>query len=201
MSDTDNTQIIAKITEILTSPEAMRIDFIFGTIKVDSAGLYTVVAALASGVVTVEIGEVSALAAAEYYSTGNHFKFPSETYGATDDEKQAILHESVHAMQDLAFGQVYPSRGTFYTYETENEAAAYVAGALYYKFATGKADDQSGEASFDEAARIAKILEDKPGGVASDEDVNRMRLFVANDPTYWFNTSLYEPTFANGPSE
>jgi hypothetical protein len=195
--------IVGRITEIVTSPEARRIDFTLASISVDGAGLYTVATALAAGVISATVRAMENPGAqAEYQNSGNYFTFPTVSFGGTNPEKMAILHESVHAMQDVNLGR--PSRGTASTYETENEAAAYVAGCLYYLYKTN--DNSTNEIDFtqlfphfDQAFKIAAKIKDKPGSVVAADDADELRRLIMCHPAYWTSTNLYAPTFSNGP--
>ena len=51
--------------------------------------------------------------AAEYSLSKKTFKFPKPGYGLYDSERQAIVHESVHAMQDIAGEHFIPREAPF----------------------------------------------------------------------------------------
>ena len=135
---------------------------------------------------------------AQYHTTGNFFEFPTVSFGVTDVEKTAVLHESVHAMQDINLGR--PSRGTSSTYETENEAVAYVAGCLYYIYKTNSAGIDGASPHWDQAFKIAGKIKNNPGAVVADADVDELRRLIMCHPAYWTSTNLYAPTISNGPS-
>jgi hypothetical protein len=119
------------INSVLLSPSAQKIDFWLGSIHVDGPGFRTVVDALNHYKVFVKVGGVPRGAAAAYDTMNNCFNLPTATYGQSAVDKQAVVHEAVHAIQDIAGGTLYSTRGSIFTSESENESAAYIAQELY----------------------------------------------------------------------
>jgi hypothetical protein len=107
-----------------------------------------------------------------------------------------IVHESIHAMQDIAGGTQYSPRGSIYTSETENEAAAYVGGALFSLYDTGAVYGGHPHAT---AFRIAQSIQNVKGARVSDTDATILRTAVWMHPVYFFDgVSMWSPTFADG---
>jgi hypothetical protein len=194
----DQTTLQSRLFAILQSPEAQHIDFTLGSIKVDGKGLMEVVTSLMLGTLHIEIKTMDAGAAAQYEPDGNTFFFPNATFGAAVTDESSILHECVHALQDIDYGYDF-SRGDYFTMESENEAAAYVAGCLYdnYKNLNTNYNAQS----WDAAQKIAVKIKDTPGAVVSDDDVRALRNAIATDPVYMSKTFASDDTYANGASK
>jgi hypothetical protein len=171
------------------SKPAQQIDFTFGSIEVNLAGFLSVYAALLTRVqsgygIDIEIGTIPAGAAAAYFSDDNMYRFPSATYGMTVEERSAIVHESVHAMRDIKGATFFlPGRGMAMPTATEDEGAAYVAGALYHLYDT-TAPPKGKDPVFVKAYSIAKSIMNVRGAVVPASDVMALRTIVAADPLY-----------------
>jgi hypothetical protein len=129
--------LMARVLGTIMSGPARRINFTLGHVVVDTAGFLSVFNAIVSGRIGLEVGNMPRGAAAAYDSRGDVFHFPSVLWGFTEDDREAMLHESVHAMQDIRGAVAYGSWGAAIQTNSECEAAAYVAGALYQFYATG----------------------------------------------------------------
>lgn len=128
---------------ILMSDAAQAIDFYVDGIHIDGSGLSFVALALVSPPqgyqgVSLQIGVQNPNAAALYTPTDNTFHFPSLSYGTNpgtaDFERMTILHECVHCLRDT-YGSLYPNpsvQGGIFTRSVSEEAAAIIAGALFY---------------------------------------------------------------------
>ena len=206
MSDEGKALLRQTVTKVLTSPSARKIDFTLGSIHVDYAGFMSVFMALASrqqgyAGIDIEIDEdLPAGAQAAYFPTEDKFHFPHAAFGLTDvSEKIAIIHESVHAMHDIAGGNYYSSgRGSRLTTRSENEAAAYVAGGLYLRYETNQKVAETD--SFDLMTnKIVDSIQNRQGARVSDSDAMTLRHFIAAHPVYLRSgTGLYRTTNANG---
>jgi hypothetical protein len=185
-----------RLFAVLQSPEVDRINFTLGSIKVDGPGLREVVVSLMLGAVHIAIKAMRAGAAAEYDTDGNTFLFPNGAFGAKDSDNAVLVHESVHAMQDIDFGYDF-SRGDYFTLESENEAAAYVAGALYdiYKNINR---NYVAATPWGVAHVIADKIKDTPGASVSDADAANLRAVIAADPTYRSKNFAFDSTYSNG---
>jgi hypothetical protein len=194
----DQTTLQNRLFAILQSPEAQRIDFTLGSIKVDGKGLMEVVTSLMLGTLHIDITTMDAGAAAQYLPHGNTFQFPNAGFGVLATDESSILHECVHAMQDLDYGYDF-SRGDYFTMESENEAVAYVAGCLYdfYKLPNPAYTGMAWVA----AQKIAVKIKDTPGAVVSDADVQTLRGVIVSDPVYQTRTFATDDTYSDGASQ
>lgn len=183
------------IYTVLTSPGARKIDFWLGSVHVDEAGFRSVIDAIDCGSIKIVVEPQPTGALASY--SGAQFSFPNATFGLTPKNRSAILHEAVHAIQDIAGGTIWSPRGSVFTTETENEAAAYVAGALldiYEGRAAPAAPPQ-----YPAAALIAGMLKDVKGGAVSELAADSLRLIIATRPVYHDNGVTYSsPTISAG---
>src|SRR5260221_2653781 len=105
----DNDGLLQRVNSLLRSSAVRKIDFTLGRIPVDYNGFLAVISALATGKIPVEVSsDIRRGAAAEYSCTHDVLRFKSASYGATNPERMIIVHECVHAMQDIrgsiAFG-------------------------------------------------------------------------------------------------
>ena len=193
------------IMNVLTSPAAKKIDFTFGSIHVDFAGFMSVFMALASRAkgyagIDISIEKQAPGVNGGYRPEEDEFSFSHGAFGLDNaDERKTIIHESVHAMHDIAGGKYYNSgRGSLLTTESENEAAAHVAGGLYLRYDANLIYD--GSIGFPVVVnKIVDSIKGRPGARVSDSDAMTLRHFIAAHPTYLrAGTGLYRPTRANG---
>jgi hypothetical protein len=205
---TDEMRVRAIVTAILLSKPAVQIDFTLGFIHVDSVGLASVVGAMYTKMagfpgIGIRFGNVPAGAAAAYDEADDVFDFPSATFGLTPVERIYILHESVHAMHDIAIGTLCMpgGRGCIFTTRTENEATAYVAGALFSLYDTGVIPDgvsNSGD-HWVKAFEIANSIRNVKGAVVPAADATSLRQLIADRGSYKSaGVTMWSPTTANG---
>ena len=132
----------ARVGAILMSPAAQGIDFYLDSIHVDGSGFSYVALALisppkgATGIKFV-VGGLSPHAAANYDPVFNTFKFPRPDYGSTPFERMTILHECVHTLRDSLGKKMLTNKGPIATRAVSDEAAALVAGALFFLLEAG----------------------------------------------------------------
>jgi hypothetical protein len=190
--------ILQTVKGVLSSPSARRIDFHLGLINVDAAGLAAIHNLVAVGAITLKVVAIPANAAAMYDNDYDTLEFPRENYGATAFERATILHECIHALHDMYGGGTYyhPRGGSRFIARSENEAAAYVADALYYLYETG-GKVQSGDPIVDIAGVIAKRIMNQRGAFVSTAEARALRIAIVSDPTYKY--AYDAPTVANGP--
>jgi len=204
MSDEDHLRMM--VTGILLSKPAAQIDFTLGSIHVDATGLASVVGAMYTkqwGLpgIGIKIGGVPPDAAAAYDEQEDVFNFPNSTFGAATNERIYIVHESVHAMHDISIGSlcVPGGRGCIFTTRSENEATAYVAGALFSLYDTGLVPagvPASGD-HWVKAFDIAQSIKNVKGAVVAPADALSLRTLIVGRKAYE-GVSLWAPTTANG---
>jgi hypothetical protein len=168
------------IIRVLSSPATQRINFFIGFLHITGAGYRRVVSALNDGSITVKIGKPSEGAAAEFHSNEDYYLFPDRPYGFAPVDLLNIVHESTHAI--IAHAQASPAVA-----DTSNEAAAYVAGALWNLYAGSPIPRKSFVTAplVVEANIIADRIKNPPGGLVSAEELARLRAFIAIHPTYY----------------
>jgi hypothetical protein len=204
MSDEEHLRMI--VTGILLSKPAAQIDFTLGSIHVNATGFASVVGAMfvkpwGLPGIGIKIGGVPPDAAAQYDEQEDVFNFPSSTFGMTTNERIYIVHESVHAMHDILIGTLCMpgGRGCIFTTRTENEATAYVAGALFSLYDTGLVPEgipASGE-HWVKAFEIAKSIKNVKGAVVASADALSLRTLIVSRKAYQ-GVSLWTPTTADG---
>src|SRR5262249_52263695 len=124
MSDEDHLRILTN--QLLLRKSVSQIDFYVGAIHVDVTGFGAVRAALFSGAITVVIGGVPPGAGAAYKAGDDTFHFTSGRYGANLGERMGIVHECVHALNDIRGAWASSPRGGEWTTATQDEVSAYV---------------------------------------------------------------------------
>lgn len=191
-------RILHTVKRVLTSTSARKIDFRLGTIRVDDAGLGAILLLVSSGVITVKTLPMPPDVSAAYVPASNTLKVPRDNFGANAHERAAILHECVHALHDMFGGGSYiPKRAGFrFTPRSEDEAAAYVAGALYYFYETG-GGALSGSHLVSLAAQIAERIADGGSPVVTEIEASALRVAVVTDPGYRYGFN--DLTIADGP--
>ena len=132
----------SKVAAILMSPAAQGIDFYLDNIHVDGSGFSYVALALVSAPksatgISFAVGGLSLHAAATYDPVHNLFRFPNANYGSTAVERMIIVHECVHALRDSLGKKMLTKRGPIATRAVSDEAAALVAGALFFLLEAG----------------------------------------------------------------
>jgi hypothetical protein len=178
---------------LLTSPPVQRINFRLGAYSVRGLDYAEIAMALFRGTIKIEIDpeKLKSINAGACYADGI-FTFPSANFGATLGDRMSIIHESTHAiahMHKIFWGST----------DTEDEAAAFVGGALYCTYIGFSAElsaDLSGEDIlldpdkmdrndvFSKALTIALKIKDRPGAVVPLQDALAMRVAITKNPTY-----------------
>lgn len=109
---------------------------------------------------TVAVGALPAHAGAMYIPARNRFVFANANVGNSAPDRMAIVHEATHAVLDL-----HSSRNS----AIDDEATAYIAGALYQQFMNEVTWSASSPRVFVAAAAIAQamypIRPGTPGGL------------------------------------
>jgi len=167
-----------RLIGVLRSRLVQKIDFYIGYMHINGAGYLRVADAVAKGSIKLFVGGVPAGAAAAFYPAGRFFRFPGGTYGLNAGDQADMVHESTHALRALT----YTRQAMMLITHTQNEAAAYVADALYTLYIGSS--NSSFEPIFIKAFQIAQSIKDIPGAVVSPQDEANLRAFIAFHPVY-----------------
>lgn len=183
-------KLACEIHAILTSNAAQRINFTLSFVHVDGKGLQAVADAIVAKLknqngVEISLGDATPGAAGSYNSATNRISVPTGFATQSWKSKQVLLHECVHAMQDiLGGGSGLNLRGARrLTLQVDNEAAAYVAGALYFIYGSGRAY-RTTHPIYLTAQQIAFKICDKPGAWVEPADVFALRAAIKSRPLY-----------------
>jgi hypothetical protein len=173
-----------RVINILKSPTTGKIDFYLGSMHVTGAGYLRVADAISVDKIGVRIGMVPAGAAASFQPWV--FDFPNGQYGALPSDQATIVHEATHAMKalTLSFAGLVP--------DTQNEAAAYVAEALYMRYLGSSVGN--GLPQWVRADLIAKSIMGQPGAIVPKTDEDNLRVLVAMRPVYFQSGITYSST-------
>jgi hypothetical protein len=194
MSGEETKQMFNTLMTLVMSPSAQKIDFTLGSVHVDGSGFASVYYALVKyatsqhGGIGAEVGGVPPGAAAGYDNANNVFKFPHARFGASDEnERMSLIHECVHAMQDIAAGMPRSPPGSRPTTQSENEAAAYIAAMLFLIYenpGVRLSYPPSADKHWIKALEIAYKIENAKGAHVSDVDAIILRIWISLHPVY-----------------
>jgi hypothetical protein len=193
MSDEED-RLCDLLIGVLTSPSLGGIDFTLGSIHVEYSQFTKVLVSLTFGYIGVKIGGVPDGARAAYSSPKNAFLFRDGFVGTEINDRAVMAHESVHAFRDIQGAKIDGASLT----QTEDEAAAYVTGALFH-MAESDEPSSSDDPIYVKAYAIAKTIAATKGAVVSADDVTALRNLIANNAAYHAHgVSLDTPTVADG---
>jgi hypothetical protein len=179
--------LLARLVGLLSMPGVQRIGFRLGPYSVSGADYAAIRTALFYGKVGVSINPrlLQKLNAGAAY-IDKSFVFASAGFGLTLTDEMAIVHECTHAVNDM--------HGFRWTEtDTEDEATAFIAGALYCFHATGPLKREltpdpifatTGE-PFKTAFSIAeKLIYGPANQVVPVQDAIVLRTKIIGHPTY-----------------
>jgi hypothetical protein len=193
------------IHDVLMSPECQKIDFDFAFShgygynrhKVDGWGFAHVALCLKTPLnsrrgVSVDVRDQTGQGIGASYDYGsNLLEVPSVAFGHTAAQRSSLVHECTHALRDAhglksrmnGFAGVPLGR----TRGVEEEAEAYIAGALYIVYearAGGFTLLTPSEPIFAAAQAIALTIADTPGALVGVGDHAALRKAILANPTY-----------------
>jgi hypothetical protein len=183
--DINDLQILSRVVGVIMSAPARRIDFTLGRIPVNYDGFCLVFNELVTHRIGVTTEGIPPDAEAAYDSVGDMYLIPRRSYGQTPEERMSLVHESVHALQDIRGAVAYGAWGAALPADSEDEAAAFIAGALYYYYETGTFLDCGGDTGdiFNKASEIAgQVVRGRT--TVSDMDQNELRTLIASAGVY-----------------
>jgi hypothetical protein len=177
-----------RVLHLLESTAVSKVEFTLDGVNIASASFSQVALAIrdkAAGKSGIGFSteHLPAGADAGYSPSRDVFKVPSWDYGTTGFQRQAIVHEAIHAYLDI-ISSTKPA--------LTDEALAYVGGVLFHIHDTTAAEgtptapwwagDQ--EPVFKEAFRIASGLFTSGSKVVSDADAKSMRDTIMAHPGF-----------------
>lgn len=204
LADTMRTRIIS----LVTSNAAQKISFRMGEDWVGSPTFMAVWAALMprpEGQPGIDIlfGPWKPGEDAEYQPGVNAFKFRHSNYGTTPYQRQALIHECVHAWHDVRVPRAGPNREILMqTKHLRSEAMAYVAGCLFDIYdrtpagGTPTVPDWATEPEWtpeqlptessvlSNAYRIALSIRNQPHAAVVQSDLATLEVAIRLSPTY-----------------
>ena len=182
-----------KVGNVLMSDAAQKIDFTLDNFHVDGSGLsYVALATFSQGLgrgFTFKVGGMPAGAEAMYKPQSNTFLFPTAKYGENAFQRMTILHECVHALRDAYGERLLMPGGPVKTFSLAEEAAAYLAGALFYidenpNSATTLPNFVQQIQVFREAHTLALSVRGRRGTTVTSSESQALKDAIKNNPAY-----------------
>jgi hypothetical protein len=171
------------LTEVLISAPCQRIDVRFGAARVMGAHFSALAISLNGATphrLREEVGPTAG-AGASYRVHPNRIRAPTGNFGVgtgayAGEERMSLVHEATHAVLDFQRQNVLTA--------LEQEMVAYVAGALYNRYA-GLPYTNASDALWVAADRVAAGVAAQPGAmVPPSGDAAALRAAILADPTY-----------------
>jgi hypothetical protein len=192
MADTD--RLIPRISSVLLSLAAMKIDFWAHRMHVSGGGYVMVWFFISQGLIKLRVARAGQIpkGAEAMYDYGSHtLWFPRDSYGIRREERAFILHECTHALRDIMANSAFIKEGLYGSNITgqlhfDNEAAAYIAGSLFYIYDNGvewPVGPGQGEEIYSAANSIANGIKNKQGARVDEANFFGLRAKVSLDPT------------------
>jgi hypothetical protein len=184
------------IIALLRSPEVQKIRFVAEAVRIGGDGYSAVANKLKLGLITIEI-DPDLLDDDSPRDGVYHPHTDTVTLGkdslVTIDDKRIAVHEMTHAIIDNM--NLPRSRGLSHY---EAEGIAYIAAALYLRFAAGPAVDDTDDPFVQVADAIAKniIAAGHHLYVVKPGEMRRLRRAIAKDPLYGAHAD--HPEFSDG---
>src|SRR5262249_2753013 len=127
-----NEKVAKRALNLLHSDAASKVTFTFYGITFHGSYFLMVAQAITAGNVGFVGGLNTKKAEAAYHRNANVIHVPfDDDYGKTDAQRNALIHECVHAWRDLMGRKVPSQEGPVGTGVLTEEAMAYVAAALF----------------------------------------------------------------------
>jgi hypothetical protein len=153
---------------------------------------------IANGRITVRVSQsakgaeatlLPAGAEAVYKPEDKTLWFPNNSYGLSPLDRGYILHECTHALRDIMAGFNQKSDGLYGSkiagqLRRDNEAAAYIAGSLFYFYDNAAEWPPKGERVFSVANSIARKIKDQKGARVDETDFSQLGQLISLHPVY-----------------
>jgi len=204
---TMTTEAIAKrIIDVLQSGPASKIDISVGAIRISPTTLSPVIPAIRRWIaggkgIGVEVdGKLPPTAAAQYKFDRDVYAVPNDDYGKTVAERMYLYHESVHAMRDI---QGDTEQGRKASTFLEDEAAAYVAGCLFFLYENGRTPAEVAPNAYPDykiASLIARLVGNSKGpAIVSPTHAGMLVTILRYTPLYYdAGVEFYTPASVDG---
>ncbi|MEJ1158892.1 hypothetical protein [Prosthecomicrobium sp. N25] len=178
-------QARAVIVKTLLSQAVQRIDFSLSTISIDGAAYRALASLVAANEIGVVVEAQDKGVGASYKVSSNDISLSPHFNDADVMQLSYLVHECAHAIHDIYGASGIDTRRGSRTYTTnsEDEAAAYIAGALYYVHAGGPAP-VGWHPHWQKAYTIAKSLVGRKGVKIPFHDEMHLRSLIAVRPVY-----------------
>jgi hypothetical protein len=194
--DVNNAALVAKVSNVLLSPECQRINFRWGEQRINAKAYRAVVFALVdSRIHLYEAGpahKIDKNVEALYRDSGETMIIRPRLNLHKVSNRRTIVHEATHAVQDAELADVD-------VWRLDKEAIAFVAEWLYLIYSSPDPDnlrnDPDGPIEVT-ALEIAQSLAGKHGAAPDAAAMRRLGNAIYADPTYSVRMLLHP--WANG---
>jgi len=193
--------LVAKVSQVLLSPECQRINFSWGDQQINAKAYRAVVFALVdSRIHLYEANAKHALDAgveASYSDSGNTMIFHPHRNLHKVSNRRTIVHEATHAVQDAELEDED-------VWRLDKEAIAFVAEWLYLIYSSPDPNDLRNDPNGPIeviALEIARSLAGKPGATPDAAAMRRLGNAIYANPTYSVRMLLHPWSNGDGVPE
>jgi hypothetical protein len=190
--------LIGSLSKVLTSLPAMKMKFWAHKMHITGGGYQMVFVYIAQGWIKPRLvrlaSQIADGAEAEYKPDSHTLWFRRDTYGTRPDERASIVHECTHALRDIMASSAFAKDGMYGSsiggqQHFDNEAAAYIAGSLFYMYDNNGAEwPFGGDAEITEVYRaanaIARGLKDKDDARVDETAFADLKAKISLVPEY-----------------
>jgi hypothetical protein len=195
--------LVAKVSQVLLSPECQRINFRWGKMHVDAKAFRAVVFAMVDS--RIHLYEANAKhkldsdAEAEYRGSSEMMIIQPSLNMHVIYNRMTIVHESTHAIQDAQLEDEW-------VWRLDKEAIAFVAEWLYDIYCSPNPDHLRNKPDPDDpieliALEIARSLAGKPGASPDPTAMRRLGDAIFKNPTYSVRMLLHPWSRGDGVPE
>jgi hypothetical protein len=186
MADINNAALVAKVSQVLLSPECQRINFRWGKLHVNAKAYRAVVFAMVDS--RIHLYEASAAhkldddVEAVYRGSSETMIIQPHLDTHKTYNRMTIVHESTHAIQDAELADEW-------VWQLDKEATAFVAEWLFDIYCSPDPTHLRNKPDPDDpieviALEIARSLAGKPGASPDPAAMRRLGDAIFKDPTY-----------------
>jgi hypothetical protein len=199
----NDASLVAKVSQVLLSPECQRINFRWGKLHVKSKAYRAVVFAMVDSRIHLYEAKgkhkLDSDTEAEYRGSTETMIIQPRLNMSTVYNRMTIVHESTHAIQDAELEDEW-------VWQLDREAVAFIAEWLFDIYCSPDPDHLRHKPDPDDpiemiALEIARSLAGKPGASPDPAAMRRLGDAIFKDPTYSVRMLLHPWIRSDGVPE